>query len=274
MPMRVEEARELMFQALRLGGWNQVSQLCSTVGDVKARRSGINPNPRPSYQGGRQFLEIGDETVLTEVIWSLIVQGILVPGLNDSNQGWPFLRITEHGEKCLAEERILPEDPDGYLREFAQAIPSADAIIVEYLAESLQCYVRRLYKASAVMLGCASEQAVLLLIESCANSVADARAKQQFDERIAKEQSIYRKFKAFDLRLTAIRPQMPRGLTESLDSILDGIFDSIRSSRNDAGHPASGGQVSRDVVFSQLRLFLTYCERIYGLIGWFSANAT
>lgn len=92
--------------------------------------------------------------------------------------------------------------------------------------------------------------------------------------RLINQQSIYRKFKAFDARLTTVKRQMPRGLTESLDSILDGIFDSIRSSRNDAGHPASGGQVSRDIIFSQLRLFLTYCQRIYGLIGWFSANST
>jgi hypothetical protein len=67
---------------------------------------------------------------------------------------------------------------------------------------------------------------------------------------------------------------MPRDLTESLDSILDGIFDSLRSSRNDAGHPASGGYVSRDVIFSQLRLFLTYCQRVYGLMAWFSTNST
>jgi hypothetical protein len=274
MPMGVEEARELMFQALRRNGWNQVGQLFQIVGEIKAQRSGTNQRLNTSYMGGRQVLERGDETVLVEVIWSLIVQGILVPGFNDSNQGYPFIRLTEYGERCLAEERILPEDPDGYLREFAQAIPAADATIVEYLTESLQCYVRRLYKASAVMLGCASEQAVLLLIESCANSIADARTKQQFEERIAKEQSIYRKFKAFDHRLTAARPQMPRELTESLDSILDGIFDSIRSSRNDAGHPASGGHVSRDVIFSQLRLFLTYCQRIYGLMAWFSANST
>ena len=274
MPMSIEEARELIFQALRQGGWNQVGGLFDVVGQIKAQRSGTNQGLNRSYMGGRQSLQRGDETVLVEVIWGLIVQGILVPGIDDSNQGWPFIRLTEYGERCLAEDRILPEDPDGYLREFAQAIPVADAIIVEYLTESLQCYVRRLYKASAVMLGCASEQAVLLLIESCANSIADARTKQQFEERIAKEQSIYRKFKAFDARLTAVRPQMPRDLTESLDSILDGIFDSIRSSRNDAGHPASGGQVSRDVVFSQLRLFLTYCQRIYSLIGWFSANST
>lgn len=274
VPMSLEEARDLVFQALRQGGWNQMGGLVDTVGQIKSQRSGTSAALSRSYMGGRQSLQRGDETVLVEVVWNLIVQGVLVPGIDDSNQGWPFIRLTEYGERCLAEERILPEDPDGYLREFAQAIPNADAIIVEYLTESVQCYVRRLYKASAVMLGCASEQAVLLLIESCTNSIADARAKQQFEEKIAREQSIYRKFKALDVRLAVVRPQMPRDLTESLDSVLDGVFDSIRSSRNDAGHPASGGHVSRDIVFSQLRLFLTYCERIYGLVAWFAANPT
>jgi hypothetical protein len=38
-------------------------------------------------------------------------------------------------------------------------------------------------------------------------------------------------------------------LSENVDSQLIGIFDLIRSSPNDAGHPASGGQVGRDAVY-------------------------
>jgi hypothetical protein len=88
--MRLDEARGLVMQALRETGWNQVSTLVTTAGILKARSQGINPNLHPSYQGGRQFLERGDETILIEVIWSLIVQGILVPGIDDSNQAGLF----------------------------------------------------------------------------------------------------------------------------------------------------------------------------------------
>jgi hypothetical protein len=41
---------------------------------------------------------------------------------------------------CVEEDRFLPHDPDGYLREFQKAGPSADRAILEYLTESLQCY--------------------------------------------------------------------------------------------------------------------------------------
>jgi hypothetical protein len=271
--MRLDEARGFVMQALRMGGWNQLGELFRLVGECKARAQGINPGIQQSYMGGRQFLERGDETLLNEVIWSLILERILVPGINDSNPNLPFLRLTEYGERCVAEERILPHDPDGYLREFQIVVPNAHPTIVEYLTESLQCYIHGLNRAAAVMLGGASEQAVLLLIESYTNSICDATLQQQFKSQSEKAPSIFRKFEHFERQLSTVRQHMPRTLTDNLDSLLRGVFDLIRSSRNDAGHPASGTQVSRDAVYSHLRLFVPYCERIYGLIEWFSANA-
>lgn len=272
--MRLDEARGFLMQALSVGGWNQVDGLLRTVGDLKARAQGINPNLRPSYQGGSQFLERGDSILLIEVIWSLIIQGILVPGLDDSNQGYPFIRLTEYGRRCVAENRLLPHDPDGYLREFQKAVPGVDSTIREYLTESLQCYIHGLYRAAAVMLGGASEQAVLLLIESHAASIADPVAKNRFETEVNKAQSVFRKYELFEKRFDTIKSQMPKPLIENADSIIRGIFDMIRGSRNEAGHPASGGQVDRDIIYPHLRMFIPYCERIYGLIAWFSANKT
>ena len=272
--MRLDEARGFLMQAFRLDGWNQMGDLLRIVGDLKARAQGINPNQRPSYDGGKQFLETGDSTLLMEVIWSLIVQGILMPGLNDSNPNFPFLRLTEYGKQCVKEERILPHDPDGYLQEFSKTVPNADPTICEYLAESLQCYIHGLYRASAVMLGGASEQAVLLLIDSYAASINDHAAKNRFETEVEKTQSIFRKYQNFEKGFGTIKTQVPRSLTENVDSLLRGIFDLIRGSRNDAGHPASGGQVNRGAIYSQLQMFVPYCERIYGLIAWFSANKT
>ena len=117
--MKLDEARGLVMQALRETGWNQVGDLIRLVGDRKAIAQGINPNQRP-YLGGKQFLEAGDETLIVEVIWSMVVQGLLVPGFNDSNQSYPFLRLTEYGKNCVKEDRILPHDPDGYLKFVTQ----------------------------------------------------------------------------------------------------------------------------------------------------------
>ncbi len=269
--MRLEEARAFLMQALRQSDWNQVGDLFMRVGDLKGRAQGLRGAPGID---SRQFLARGDQSVLLEVIWSLIVQGILVPGLDDSNQGWPFLRLTQYGERCVAEDRILPHDPDGYLKEFQSAIPNADPTIVEYLTESLQCYIHGLYRAGAVMLGGASEKAVLLLVEAYSNSIGNLTTKQRFESDSQKAQSIFRKYELFDKQFAAIKPRMPKVLTESIDSLLRGVFDLIRNSRNDAGHPASGALVDRDVLYSHLRLFVPYCQRIYGLIGWFESNKT
>lgn len=38
-----------------------------------------------------------------EIVWKLIGSGILVPGLDSSNENWPFLSITEVGEDYLRE---------------------------------------------------------------------------------------------------------------------------------------------------------------------------
>jgi hypothetical protein len=274
MPMQIEEARGLLFQVLRQPGWNQTSDLAIRLGDLKAKLHSEIVDNRRFVSDGRAYLDSTETALLNEIIWSLIIQGIIVPGLNDSNQGWPFLRLTEYGMRCVEEDRILPHDPDGYLKEFRTAIPSVDPIVIEYLTESVQCFLRGLNRASAVMLGAASEQAVLLLIESYVTSIGDPNKKTQIRNQTEKAPSIFRKYEIFEKQFSAIKPHMPKELTENADSQLRGVFDLIRNSRNDAGHPAAGTYVSRDSNYSRLRLFVPYCQRIYELMSWFTANPT
>jgi hypothetical protein len=272
--MQMDEARGFVMQALREGGWNQLDGILRAAGSAKARSAGVNPNLHQSYQGGRQFLNQDEETLVTEVIWSLIIQGVLVPGLNAANPNFPFIRLTEYGRQCVEENRLLPHDPDGYLREFYKSVPDSDATVLEYLTESLQCYIHGLHRASAVMLGAASEQAILLLIDGCADSITDAQTKERFKSDVDRASSIFRKYEIFEKRFSTIKSIVPKPLTNNVDSSLHGVFDLIRNSRNDAGHPASGTEVNRDAIYSRLKLFVPYCERIYGLIGWFSTNKT
>jgi hypothetical protein len=124
------------------------------------------------------------------------------------------------------------------------------------------------------MLGGASEKAVLLLIDRYTDSISDATRKQRLVSEILKAQSIFRKYELFDKQLSLPKATVPKNLTDGGDSLLRGVFDLIRNSRNDAGHPTSGTLVDRDVVYSHLRLFSPYCARIYGLINWFQTNET
>jgi hypothetical protein len=269
--MRMEEARALVFQTLRGGKWNQFGELLMAVGMLKAKAEKLDT--RTAYDG-RQFLSEPEKSLIMEIVWSLIVQGILIPALNDANQGWPFLRLTEYGQKCVQEDRILPHDPEGYLQDFYRDIPNADSTVVEYLTESLQCFIHGLYRAAAVMIGGASEQAILLLIEGYGNAIADSRARERYETDIQKAPSIFRKYQEFERQLPEIKRQAPRQLTDNIDSQLRGIFDLIRNTRNDAGHPASGAVVDRDIIYSHLRLFTPYYKRISDLTEWFASRGS
>jgi hypothetical protein len=274
MPLKLEEMRGLLMQALRKSGWSQITDLEIAVGDLKAKTQGVPQQQYGFMADGRGHLERGESSLIHELVWSFIIQGILVPGTNDSNQLWPFLRLTEYGRRCVDENQILPHDPDGYLKDFERAIPSADPVIREYLSEALQCFLRDLNRAAAVMLGAASERAVLLLIESYAHSIADLNKKTSVESQVEKAPSIFRKYEIFDKGFAGVKPKLPKVLAENTDSLLRGVFDLIRNSRNEAGHPASGIVVSRDTNYSHLRLFIPYCQRIYELIDWFNANPT
>ena len=272
--MQMEEARGFVFQALREGGWNQWGSLLSAVGLISARARNVPIDQIRQFHGGggSQYLNEQEKNLVREIVWSLIVQGILIPGLNDSNQGWPFLSLTEYGQQCVQEDRILPHDPDGYLRDFHRDVPNADSTVVAYLTESLQCYVHGLNRAAAIMLGGASEQAVLLMIEGYTDSITDAQTKQRFETSIQKTQSIFRKLELFERQFANVKQRMPRELTDNVDSLLRGVFDLIRNTRNDAGHPAIGASVGRDAVYSHLRLFPPYYKRVMDITAWFAAN--
>lgn len=275
MTMTREEARGFVLQALRKQGWNQFENLMVKVGEVKAQVFGLNQN-QPHYRApdGRQFLERGEKALVNEIIWSFIVEGILSPGTDDSNINLPFLRLTEYGEECLRENRFVPHDPEGYLAQFHQACPSVDTTITQYLTEALQCYLRSLHKAAAIMLGAASEQAILLLIDAWLLSVHDEVRRTGLSNQVNKATSIFRKFELFQKHLANFRSTLPRETSENLDSLLVSVFDLIRNSRNDAGHPARMSDITRDTNYAHLRLFVPYCQRIYGLIAWFHSNAT
>jgi len=272
--MKMEEARSFLMQALRQPHWRQIEDLLIAVGNLKPRDAPTQQSRQRFIADGRGYLERGESALIDELIWSLIIQGVLAPGIDDSNRNLPFLHLTDYGRKCVEENKILPHDPDGYLVEFRKAVPMADTVTVEYLTESLQCFIRGLDRAAAVMLGAASEKSVLLLIDSCAASIADPTKRAATQAQIEKAPSIFRKYEIFEKQYPAFKANLPKDLTENVDSLLRGVFDLIRNSRNDAGHPASGGLVDRDTNYSHLRLFVPYCQRIYGLIGWFEKNPT
>jgi len=210
------------------------------------------------------------EVAILEEIHQLVVNNILMPGHDVSSFGYPGLRLTEYGRKCIEEENILPFDPDGYMEGVKSSVTNIDDIVLTYLGESITTYNRNCLLSSTITLGAASEQAMLLLIEAFSEAISDTQERASFRKSIQK-QGIYEKYKKFREKFDAIRNSLPPELTREIDVFLDGIFNFLRINRNEAGHP-TGIAMNKKVVYANLQVFSEYAKRIFGLIQYLQNN--
>ena len=73
------------------------------------------------------------------------------------------------------------------------------------------------------------------------------------------------------LNLEPLAKSLPADLGDDLHTILDRVFDLIRSTRNDAGHP-TGKVIERESMRANFYLFPSYCRRVYALMDHFAAH--
>lgn len=219
-------------------------------------------------------LEKSDWMNLQQVIHELYHDRIIFLGqrTGGDNQAWsfPWYRLTEYGKQVVNNPEYQPHDPTGYLSRIQADVPTIDPAIIRYLEEGINCYRNNLLLASAVMIGCSAEKAMLLLIDAFGNAIADAEKKAKYGKEV-KARMISRKYEALWKRLGPLAQQLPDGLGDDMHVILDRVFDLIRTTRNDAGHP-TGKKIERETVHANLLLFPSYCKRVYGLIHHFSHN--
>jgi len=188
----------------------------------------------------------------------------------NSGWGWPRYRLTEYGKMVVNDRGYQPHDPDGYLSRLKKEIPPVDEVILRYLEEGLTCYRQYLLLAAAVMIGCAAEKAMLLLVEVFGNAMSDPKEKEKYEKETA-SWLISKKYQAMWKRLESLVGKLPDGLGDNIHVILDRVFDLIRTTRNEAGHP-TGKEIEREAVYANLLLFPGYSKRVYGLIDYFSKN--
>lgn len=215
--------------------------------------------------------ESHDALLLHEIMWELLVRGVIAPGRNSHNLELPNFHVTEYGRACLEAQDFVPQDPHGYLAALAELLTVAlDPILETYLRESLHAFQSALYLAATVMLGVAAERCVDLLSEAFESAIADPAGAQAFRRDIKRAgRSVKRRFDIVKGRL--LRLTLPADLSDSLDIILGGVLTLIRYTRNSAGHP-TGKSVERRVASANLAVFPTFCERAYGLVAYLQAN--
>ena len=238
-----------------------------------------NPNQMQQFQMGGLYhlFQLGSlpqweqnkiHSIIREITQELINSGFLYPGTSgDMNSGYPWLTITEYGKEAFPREDWLPYDPEGYVKALRAKIPSIDDITVAYIGEGVAAYNRRHLLSATFTLGVASENLMLLLIETYTGSIKDPKRKTRFQSK-TQGRFISTQYREFKKEFINDVKSLPKELQSDWETYLDGIFNFIRLNRNDAGHP-TGKRLDAKVVYANLQIFAEYAQFIFKLIEQF-----
>lgn len=278
LTLSYEQLRSLLIEWLSQAGGGQLNNLRTAiaslaikqghVADPSAQRHGAFGMQPISYSGyGSTLLSGKDYGRVQSIIWDLIIEGVVRPGLNDgSNNDLPFFHVTDFGKQRLKDGPKSPYDPDGYLKRLKDEVPDLDPIIVIYLNESLHTFRIGCLLSSTISLGCTSEKALLVLIATYADALPEAM--QEKFRKNTEGRMIKRQFDEFRRMLDShLKGLLPTDLADGLDITLNAVFEMIRSQRNDAGHP-TGKDVHREQTYASLVILPTYLKKVYKLIDW------
>lgn len=198
---------------------------------------------------------------------SMVVQGKTSP-----LKEW----LTELKESILSDSGAPGILPPAEIEKFPQTlldrVPACDGVVVWFFTECLRCYKANSVAGSAFMLGAASEKLILLLIDTYGARIDDTVNRERFLSRI-NSRIISVKFDEFKKSHKSSKPRPTDAvLSQDLDQILEGAFNFYRSTRNQVGHPQVIPDLDKGVILANIGQFITYAERVYGLIAFFNAN--
>jgi len=182
-----------------------------------------------------------DALYVQEIVWELLVQGVLAPGKNSLNLNLPFFHVTPYGRECLESGSILLHDRNGYLARLREGIGEPlDETIDLYVRESQRAFLAGSHAGSIALLGSAAERCLDLLPAACRNDGA---------ERAAVAACLH----ALDL---------PDAHRDDLERRLDELFALIAHSRTVQGRPRIP-PTDRATAQAHLLLFPPACQAVY-----------
>lgn len=254
-----ELLRPLLFRVLRgEKDWRTFGGVVEGVQTLARKenyfQSLLEKDPYDNYYE-KENLRPEDQWTLHRLIWELIVQGIIVPGQNPGNAEWPNLSLTPYGKGVVKKTEPTPYEPDAYYRAAIESANEINPIVMMYLKESVEAFRRGLYLASAVMLGVASELVFQTLCVLISEKLKEAKEEQR-NKKLSEARTVKAKH---ELLLKWIESEFLKTLPDSerLELHLQGVFSTIRLTRNQAGHP-EGKDVDRQVALGHLTLFPQY----------------
>lgn len=221
------------------------------------------PQKTPSNYPADSALSKDDSETLREVFWDLFRQGIVTLGKDESNNSFPFFRVTSWGEKAVREsDTYFITDTTIFERRVRDEIPNIDEISILYLKESFQAFRAACLISSAVMLGVAAEHIFQLLLDQLES---DPNQASRFNG-VFQQRTILRKIDKFKAVIASDKALFPQDVKESFDTQFLGIQSLIRIYRNESGHP-TGKVIDREQAFVNLRLFIPFGKMVHNLMN-------
>ncbi len=213
--------------------------------------------------------ERAEETAALEVLHEFMNANLIMPALDRAHLGWPWLRVTEYGRRVIRLGKPLPFDPDQYLAAAQPRLAVIPPLALEVLREAVATYHRGYIRSSALLLGTASEILMTELTDTFAASRPE-RERQRLEKLMA-DKSIYARYRIFREEFDTARDalKMSDAVSKDIEAIIDLIFNAVRLTRNEAGHP-SGAPLNSVLVATTLQAFLEYADRIAQLIAYFT----
>ena len=129
-----EELRDVVINVMLDYASNGVDRF-----DKLLEHTALSLYKRDSSSRGKQYFAHGSATQLhpndaelvLEIVWDLFRQGILTLGVNASNPGWPWLRLTRFGEAALQQGPDRFHNKAGFMKALrSEAVDiSPDAVV-------------------------------------------------------------------------------------------------------------------------------------------------
>jgi hypothetical protein len=205
-----------------------------------------------------QYISDADGKTVADVFWDLFRQGYITLGFDNPNNFWPFFRLSPFGQQSLATANpIRFHDATSYMALVRARVPDLPTLNETYLVEAIKDFYAGCLLSASVMLGVAAEIEFNRLVDT---AVANATHGGQFSATASKR-NISQRIDAFRKAYNPIKANFN---VEDIDNRLLNIQSILRISRNDAGH-AMAASVSREEVFINLQMFVSYAGHLYEL---------
>lgn len=212
-----------------------------------------------------------------EVINEWQNQNIVMPDPTSTMSNWYCLTV--FGKQALETEEAIEVDPVGVLRRLTDEIPNIDSLTLDLFREAMSCFRNREHKASAVMMGVASENAIRLLgaaLYSAAPSIPSGKRVKELrsDKVLTVRNAIVDAVKGWKLRTELPRLLQSRAYTwtpqddsllKDFDETIGVLFEHYRRTRNESGHPEPV-EIDREMLKSHLINFRRYARVVFGMI--------